>query len=50
MLLTRCVLSIIVTSAQKFAIDNEIVLPLKPSEGFPINPTLKKNNKENKHR
>ena len=36
-LITNRWLSKIVTSAQKFLIEREIVLPLKPSEGFPIN-------------
>ena len=40
MRLTKFSLSTTVTSAQKLAMDMEIVLPLKPSEGFPIKPTL----------
>lgn len=37
---TKRWLSISVTSAQKLEIVIAMVLPLKPSEGFPINPTL----------
>lgn len=38
--LTRVWLSTKVTSAQKLEMDMAIVFPLKPSEGFPITPTL----------
>lgn len=38
---TRVWLSTKVTSAQKFEMDIAMVFPLKPSEGFPIIPTLR---------
>lgn len=37
---TKVWLSTSVTSAQKLEMDIAMVFPLKPSEGFPINPTL----------
>lgn len=37
---TKVWLSTKVTSAQKLEIVMAMVFPLKPSEGFPINPTL----------
>ena len=40
--LTRVWLCVSVTSAQKLQIVMAMVLPLKPSEGFPISPTLRR--------
>lgn len=39
-MLTSVWLSTKVTSAQKLEMDMAMVFPLKPSEGFPIIPTL----------